>query len=102
NPRSIRLYPDLPLNVRIRGYIRDARTNAIVWPATIRVTGYDDQTPYAYADGTGYYEVWTVWTVAAAQTVRATATGYAAGEASVNPASGNTLWVNFTLTPDAN
>src|SRR6266849_3745691 len=99
NPLSIRLYPDLPLNVRIRGYVRDAMTNASVWPATIRVTGYDDQTPYAYADGTSYYEVWTV---AAAQTVRATATGYAAGEASVNPASGTTLWVNLTLAPDAN
>src|SRR5437016_4725071 len=69
NPLTIRLYPDLPQDVRIRGYVTDAVTNASIWPATIRVTGYDDQTPYAYVDGTGYYEVWTV---AAPQTVRAT------------------------------
>src|SRR5207245_2757692 len=92
NPLTIRLYPDLPQDVRIRGYVTDAVTNASIWPATIRVTGYDDQTPYAYADGTGYYEVWTI---AAPQTVRAAATGHAAGEASVDPASGETLWVNL-------
>ena len=99
NPLTVRLYPDLPQDVRIRGYVTDAVTNASVWPATIRVTGYDDQTPYAYVDGTGYYEVWTV---AAPQTVRATATGHAAGEASADPVSGETLWVNLTLAPDTN
>src|SRR5207244_4144772 len=99
NPLTVRLYPDLPQDVRIRGYVTDAVTNASVWPATTRVTGYDDQTPYEYVDGTGYYEVWTV---AAPQTVRATATGHAAGEASADPVSGETLWVNLTLAPDTN
>ncbi len=99
NSITIRLYPDLAQNVRIRGYVTDSVTSVGLWPATIHVTGYDDQTPYAYTDGTGYYEVWTV---AAPQTVRATATGYAAGEAAVNPASGDTIWVNLSLSPDAN
>jgi hypothetical protein len=99
NSMAIRLYPDLPLNVRIRGYVTDSVTSAGLWPATVHVNGYDDQTPYGYTDGTGYYEAWTV---AAPQTVRATATGYAAGEAAVNPASGDTIWVNVSLSPDSN
>src|SRR5207245_5048595 len=85
--------------VRTRRDVSDAVADGRLWPATIRVTGYDDQTPYAYVDGTGYYEVWTV---AAPQTVRATATGHAAGEASADPVSGETLWVNLTLAPDTN
>lgn len=99
NSIAIRLYPDLPQDVRIRGYVTDSVTSVGLWPATIYVNGYDDQTPYGYTDGAGYYEVWTV---AAPQTVRATATGYAAGEAAVNPVSGDTIWVNLSLSPDAN
>ncbi len=99
NSITVRLFPDLPQDVRIRGYVTDSLTSVGLWPATIQVTGYDDQTPYDYTDGSGYYEVWTV---AAPQTVRATATGYAAGEATVTPVSGETLWLNLSLSPDAN
>jgi len=99
NSIAIRLFPDLPQDVRIRGYVNDSTTGMGLWPATVHVDGYDDQMPYGYTGGTGYYEVWTV---AAPQTVRATATGYAAGEAAVNPASGATIWVNLSLSPDAN
>src|SRR2546428_2068968 len=99
NSIAIRLYPDLPLDVRIRGYVNDSTTGTGLWPGTVHVNGYDDQTAYGYTDGTGYYEVWTV---AAPQTVRATATGYAAGEAAINRVSGATLWVNLSLSPDAN
>jgi len=98
NSMAIRLYPDLPQNVRIRGYVTDSVTSVGLWPATIHVTGYDDQIQYDYTVGTGYYEVWTV---AAPQTVHATATGYAAGEAAVSPAPGDTIWVNLSLAPDA-
>ena len=98
NSIAIRLFPDLPQDVRIRGYVNDSTTGMGLWPATVYVNGYDDQMPYGYTGGTGYYEVWTV---AAPQTVRATATGYAAGEAAVNPASGATIWVNLSLSPDA-
>jgi len=99
NSIAIRLYPDLPLDVRIRGHVNDSTTGTGLWPATVHVSGYDDQTAYGYTDGTGYYEVWTV---AAPQTVRATATGYAAGEAAVNPGAGATIWVNLSLSPDTN
>src|SRR3989449_372907 len=99
NSIAIRLFPDLPQDVRIRGYVNDSTTGTGLWAATVHVNGYDDQMPYGYTDGTGYYEVWTV---AAPQTVRATATGYAAGESAVNPASGATIWVNLSLSPDTN
>src|SRR2546426_353990 len=99
NSIAIRLYPDLPLDVRIRGHVNDSTTGTGLWPATVHVSGYDDQTAYGYTDGTGYYEVWTV---AAPQTVRVTATGYAAGEAAVNPGAGATIWVNLSLSPDTN
>src|SRR2546428_13565112 len=99
NSIAVRLFPDLPQDVRIRGYVNDSTTNTGLWPAIVHVNGYDDQSSYGYTDGTGYYEVWTL---AAPQTVRATATGYAAAEATVNPVSAAPIWGNLSLSPDAN
>ncbi len=97
NPLAIELYPDLPQNVFIQGYVRDNGTGAGLWPGRVDVSGYDGLAPYDYLGGTGYY---SVSTVAAAQTVRATADGYGAGVASIDPAPGQSLWLNFSLDPD--
>ena len=93
----IRLYPDLPKDVRIRGYVNDS-SGAAIWGATVHATGYDGVDEYDYTDSTGYYEIWTV---GQPQTVRATEYGYAAAQATVAPAPGDTIWVNLTLPTDS-
>jgi hypothetical protein len=98
NPLDIALWPDLPTDVHIRGWVRDASTGAGFWPATVEATGYDGVTSTAYTNSTGYYDLMTV---AAPQTVQAREFGYAGSRASVNPASGDVLWVNLTLAADS-
>jgi hypothetical protein len=98
NAISIRLYRDLPQDVRVQGYLRDNGTGAGLWPGQVTVSGYDGATSTAYVGGTGYY---SLSIVAAPQTIRGTSRGYAAGEVSVNPSPGQTLWLNFSLIPDA-
>ncbi len=97
NAVSIALYPDLPEDVRVRGYVNDS-SGAAIWSATVEATGYDGSAPYDYTDFSGYYELWIV---AAPQTIRARESGYAAAEAAVNPSPGETIWVNLTLTQDS-
>lgn len=97
NPIAIELWPDLPQNVFIQGYVRDNGTGTGLWPGRVDVSGYDGLAPYAYIGGTGYY---SLSTVAMPQAVRATANGYAAGVASIAPAPGESLWLNFSLDPD--
>ena len=97
NAVSIALYPDLPEDVRVRGYVNDS-SGAAMWSATVEATGYDSSAPYDYTDSSGYYELWIV---ASPQTIRATESGYAAAEATVNPSPGQTIWVNLTLTQDS-
>ena len=99
NPLSIALFPDLSADVRIRGYVRDASSGLGMSSVNVEAIGFDDFPPNDYTNSTGYYELGTV---AAPQTIRAAETRYAAGEASVNPSAGEILWVNLTLTPDAN
>ncbi len=97
NPFAIELWPDLPQGVFIQGYVRDNGTGTGLWPGRVDVSGYDGLAPYDYLGGTGYY---SLSTVAMPQTVRATANGYAAGVASIAPAPGESLWLNFSLDPD--
>lgn len=99
NPLSIALWPVLPTDVHIRGWVRDASSGAGIWPASVEATGYDGVTSTAYTNISGYYDLSTV---AAPQTVQARETGFAGSQASVNPASGATLWVNLTLAADSN
>jgi hypothetical protein len=98
NPLAIELWPDLPQNVYVQGYVLDNGTGAGLWTGRVDVTGYDGVTEYGYVGGTGYY---SVSTVPAPQTVRATADGYAAGVATINPSPGETVWLNFSLDPDS-
>jgi hypothetical protein len=99
NNLSIQLWPNLPTDVRIRGWVRDASSGAGMWPATVEATGYDGTTATAYTNLTGYFDLSTV---AAPQSVRAIESGYAGSQVAVNPASGDNLWVNLTLTSDSN
>src|SRR5213079_708033 len=74
NRLDIPLWPDLPTDVHVRGWVRDATSGVGIWPASVEATGYDGQTYTAYTNGTGYYDLSTV---AAPQTVRAMEYGYA-------------------------
>src|SRR3972149_973678 len=88
NAVSIALYPDLPEDVRVRGYVNDS-SGAAMWSATVEATGYDSSAPYDYTDSSGYYELWIV---ASPQTIRATESGDAAGGRTGNPSSGPPPW----------
>ncbi len=98
NEISVVLYPDLPQDVRVRGYVLDASTGLGLWSVTVEATGYGRLTPDDRTNSSGYYELRIV---AAPQTIRAAERGYTAAEASVDPSPGETIWINFTLTPDA-
>ena len=97
NAVSIALYPDLPEDVRVRGYVNDS-SGAAMWSVTVEATGYDGSAPYDYTDSSGYYELWIV---AQPQTITATEGGYAAAAATVSPSPGETVWLNLTLTRDS-
>ena len=97
NRLDIALWPDLPTDVHVRGWVRDATSGVGIWPASVEATGYDGQTYTAYTNGTGYYDLSTV---AAPQTVRAMEYGYAGSQATLNPSPGDSLWVNLTLAAD--
>src|SRR5205823_12522209 len=73
NRLDIALWPDLPTDVHVRGWVRDATSGVGIWPASVEATGYDGQTYTAYTNGTGYYDLSTA---AAPQTVQAMEYGY--------------------------
>ena len=95
---SVQLNPALAANVTVRGYVLDAATNASIVTAVVQAGGYDGSAPYDYTDGTGYY---SLSVVTYPQTIQVTEYGYAYGVASINPAPGSTVWLNFSLVRDA-
>ena len=98
NPLSISLWPILPYDVHIRGYVRDPNSGTGVSYVAVEAAWDTGSTATAYTNGTGYYDLSTV---AAPQTVQARETGFAGSQASVSPASGDVLWVNLTLAADS-
>lgn len=96
---EITLYPALTANVTVQGYVTDALTNGSLTFARVTVSGYGGYASGAYTDGTGFYQVATV---VYPQTVRANAYNYASSLASINPSAAGTIWVNLSLSPDAN
>ncbi|HYM39723.1 MAG TPA: carboxypeptidase regulatory-like domain-containing protein [Thermoplasmata archaeon] len=95
---SIALYPSLNTNVTVKGYVRNSLTSGGVSAALVRTMGYGPAYLYGYTNSTGYY---SFAVMPAPQTLRATAYGYTAATAAVNPSAGSTIWVNLTITPDA-
>lgn len=95
---SIALFPAWAANVTVQGYVRDAVTNGSLSFAAVHITGFGGSSPWDYTDAAGYYQIATV---AYPQTVRATAAGYAAGMAAINPTASETIWLNFSLTTDS-
>ncbi len=99
NDLSIALWPDLPTDVQIVGYVRDPTSGGgIAYVAVQASWGDGTTTSTAYTNATGYYDLYTV---AAPQTVEAREYGYAGSQASVSPVSGDVLWVNLTLAADS-
>ncbi len=94
---SIELFPEWTANVTVQGYITDGSTNTSIASAYVAASGFGSFAPYDYSSGTGFYQILTV---AYPQTVRATEWDYTAGMASIDPAPGETIWLNFTLMPD--
>jgi len=97
NALNVELWPDLPHDVLVQGYVTEAGTGTPTAGALVQATGYDGVVVAASTDGTGYY---SAPTVAWPQQVRATAAGYAPDAASIAPSSGEVLWVNLSLEPD--
>ncbi len=95
---TVALNPSLPLNVTVQGYVLSSATLLPVTSAFVQASGYNGSTPYGYTDSTGYY---TFTMVDQPQTLQATAWRFSRGTAIVSPMNAATLWVNFTLTPDA-
>jgi hypothetical protein len=96
NPIAIELYPNVPEDVWVRGYVNDSGGVGI-WSGTVEAFGYGPSAPYDYTAFDGYYELYIV---ARPQTIRASSSGYEVREASVNPGPAETLWLNFTLPLD--
>ena len=98
NALAIALYPELPQDVRVRGYVTDTSSGLGMSSVPVEAVGFESRPPYDYTNSTGYYEISIV---AAPQTIRVQEDGFTAGEAFVDPSPGEVLWVNLTLTPDA-
>ncbi|HEY5604976.1 MAG TPA: carboxypeptidase regulatory-like domain-containing protein, partial [Thermoplasmata archaeon] len=97
NLLDIELYPVLPFDVSVRGYITDNGTGNPIAGAQVEASGYPSSTVWNFTDPSGYYELWIV---AQPQLVRATYPGYASNETTVSPSPGDTVWVNLTLDFD--
>ncbi|HYU07296.1 MAG TPA: carboxypeptidase-like regulatory domain-containing protein, partial [Thermoplasmata archaeon] len=99
NDLSIALWPDLPYDVHIVGFVRDPTSGMGIGYVSVEATwGDGSTTSTTYTNATGYYDLYTV---AAPQTVEAREYGYAGSQASVSPVSGDVLWVNLTLAADS-
>src|SRR6266540_3939323 len=99
NDLSIALWPDLPYDVHIVGYVRDPTSGMGIGYVSVEATwGDGSTTSTTYTNATGYYDLYTV---AAPQTIEAREYGYAGSQASVSPSSGDVLWVNLTLVADS-
>ena len=98
NALDIALWPDLPYDVHIRGYVRDETSGTGIWSVSVESEWGDGNTATAYTNSTGYYDLYTV---AAPQTVQARDYGYASSVATLSPSSGEVLWVNLTLAADS-
>src|SRR5712691_2786212 len=98
NRLSISLWPILPYDVHIRGYVRDPNSGTGLSFVSVEAAWDTGSTATAYTNSTGYYDLSTV---AAPQTVQARQTGFAGSQVSVSPASGDVLWVNLTLAADS-
>ena len=97
NAVDIALYPMLPFDVLVRGYITENGTGTPIAGAQVEASGYPFSTIWNFTDSSGYVELWIV---AQPQIVRATQPGYASNETSVSPGSGDIVWVNLTLDFD--
>ncbi len=97
NSLSIALWPDLPFDVHIVGYVRDASSGTGLSSVSVEADWGSGATSTTYTNSTGFYDLSTV---AAPQTVRPRETGYAGSQATVSPSPGDVLWVNLTLAPD--
>src|SRR3990172_5466947 len=97
NAVDIALYPMLPFDVLVRGYITEYGTGTPIAGAQVEASGYPFSTIWNFTDPSGYVELWIV---AQPQIVRATQSGYASNETSVSPGSRDIVWVNLTLDFD--
>ena len=97
NPLDIALYPVLPFDVLVEGYITENGTGIPLAGAQVVTSGYPYSTVFAGTDAAGYYNMSVV---AAPQVVRATAPQHVANETEVSPNPGDTIWVNMTLDYD--
>src|SRR2546425_837065 len=98
NRLSISLWPILPYDVHIRGYVRDPNSGTGLSFVSVEAAWDTGSTATAYTNSTGYYDLSTV---AAPQTVQARQTGFAGSQVSVSPVSGAILWVNLPLAADS-
>ncbi len=97
NALDIVLYPVLPLDVLLKGYITENVTGNPLSGAQVQASGYPYSANTTTTGATGYYEMWIV---PAPQVVRAMYPQRVANETMVSPNSGDTIWVNMTLDSD--
>ena len=94
---DIALYPALPFDVHVLGYITENGTGNPIAGAQVAASGYPNSSTLNFTDPSGYFELWIV---ASPQLIRATSPGYASNETSISPSSGDTIVVNLTLDFD--
>ena len=93
---NLSLYPQLPQNVTLMGYITDLSSSQPIQNAHIKVSGYAGQANNTQSNQTGFY---SMMVVQAKQDVFVTAQQYAPNQTTIDP-TGTTVWLNFSMAPD--
>ncbi|HKZ64619.1 MAG TPA: carboxypeptidase regulatory-like domain-containing protein [Thermoplasmata archaeon] len=97
NDASLSLYPDLPVDVTVRGYVTDV-AGAPFWLARVQATGFGTSVVSTYTNVSGYFQFQIV---ASPQTIEARKGAYTSPKITANPSSGETIWVNVTMSQDS-
>jgi hypothetical protein len=90
------LYPMLPENVTLKGYINDSVSNAPIDAVGVEISGYGSISNFTNTDSMGYYEMMVSM---AEQNVFVSASMYGTNSSTINPTE-NVLWLNMSLEPD--